>query len=1014
MAQLEEIYHSGRPFAGEGVRGLCEDLVQTVRALVLSLGQIAGREYPTLTALCASFERELQEEFRFRPQRMDGPLVLPLNEISSEMGDLVGGKAANLASVKNTLEIPAPDGFVVTASGFERFIEANGLQRVMDDAFSGLDPTDLDGTTAMLQERILAATLPDDLSVVLDVAYKSLERTTRLGVPLAMRSSAVGEDTGASFAGQYLTVLNVGAESLADAYKRVLASKYSSKAISYRLQCGLDDRETPMCVLGIAMVDARASGVIYTRDPSDANSSGVKINAIWGLGEHLVDGSASPDSFLVHREKREVIERSVARKDVRLVSRDEGRTALQSVPQEDRDRPCLDDRTLYRLLDFATALEAHFGGPQDIEWAMDRGRSLFVLQSRPLRIVASNDPDGNIAVDPSVHPFLLSGGKTASPGVALGRVRMSQEEGLSVPIDPDIVLVARTADPDLARVIPKARGIITDMESATSHLASVAREFGVPTLVDTKVATSVLKDGQEITLWATAGAVYEGHVQGLRQGARRLAKPMLGSPLYLKLSRILERVTPLNLIDPEATSFSPGGCQTLHDIIRFAYEQAVKEMFGFGEKAERMRGSVPLTCNIPLKFHLLDLGGGLNEGLTACDAVTADSVASFPFRALWRGFIHPGATWTGAIDITARNVMDLLASSITAGADGPPGAIAHALLSGDYMNLSARFGYHFATLDTLCGENADHNHASLQFSGGAGPVYGRVLRVQFLGKVLARLGFEVALTGDLLEASLTRHDRPTTEERLDQLGRLLAASRLLDMAIGSQEDVDRLLESFFRGEYDFLAKKSPDEPKSLYIHGGQWRTGEEDGRRVCIQDGSHFGTWLGAGIASVMGRFMGSRYQEFLDNIGAYYFFPLAVARDSWITEGAASAAVKPVGGTVDRAGGIAFGIRDINNYFVLRINALEDNVILFEFQRSKRIQRLCVKKPIETNRWYDLRVEIQGNQVRGYLDGEPLIEYAAERSLEGYLGLWTKADSVTAFRGLSRTTPDGTQEVVP
>ena len=186
---------------------------------------------------------------------------------------------------------------------------------------------------------------------------------------------------------------------------------------------------------------------------------------------------------------------------------------------------------------------------------------------------------------------------------------------------------------------------------------------------------------------------------------------------------------------------------------------------------------------------------------------------------------------------------------------------------------------------------------NLQFSGGAGSLYGRVLRVQFLGIVLQKLGFEIALTGDFLEASLSRHDRSSTEEKLDQMGRLLACSHMLDMAVRTQEDVDRLVDSFFRGKYNLLARKAEGEPEAFYIHGGHWRVAEEEGRSSCIQDGSQWGLWLGAGIASVMVKMMGSKYQDFPDNIGAYYYFPLAIAKESWIESGRAEVKIKPIDG---------------------------------------------------------------------------------------------------------------------
>ena len=149
-----------------------------------------------------------------------------------------------------------------------------------------------------MQRSIQEAQVPPSLARAVHRAYEALEARTRKGIALAMRSTAVGEDTEASFAGQYTTVLNVGKEALLDAYKTVLAGKYNPRAIRYRARCGLDDRATPMCVAGIAMIDALASGVCYSRDPSSPASSDVTVSAIWGLGEQLVSGEAAPDTFL--------------------------------------------------------------------------------------------------------------------------------------------------------------------------------------------------------------------------------------------------------------------------------------------------------------------------------------------------------------------------------------------------------------------------------------------------------------------------------------------------------------------------------------------------------------------------------------------------------------------------------------------------------------------------------------------------------------------------------------------
>jgi pyruvate,water dikinase len=155
-------------------------------------------------------------------------------------------------------------------------------------------------------------------------------------------------------------------------------------------------------------------------------------------------------------------------------------------------------------------------------------------------------------------------------------------------------------------------------------------------------------------------------------------------------------------------------------------------------------------------------------------------------------------------------------------------------------------------------------------------------------------------------------------------------------------------------------------------------------------------------MANFMGKMMGARYQELLDNIEAYYYFPLAIAKDSEVGDAVLQVRVKPVAGSVDQAGGLAFGIRNINNYFVLRINALEDNVMLFEYVNNKRLTRATVPQEIKKDQWYRISVKTEGNTLKGYLDDELLLEYTAERPLTGYVGLWTKADSVTFFNELT------------
>ena len=289
----------------------------------------------------------------------------------------------------------------------------------------------------------------------------------------------------------------------------------------------------------------------------------------------------------------------------------------------------------------------------------------------------------------------------------------------------------------------------------------------------------------------------------------------------------------------------------------------------------------------------------------------------------------------------------------------------------------------------------------VQFSGGAGSFFGKTLRLQFLGKVLGELGCAVNIQGDLLEATLNRHARVDMLERLDQIGRLLASSRLLDMAITNQEDVDALAADFMAGNYDLLNRRDRIPLEGFYTHLGHWLLIEEKGTACWLADGSRWLGTLSTGVSSLMTKAVGRSYQELLDTIGAYYYFPLAISKSGEVGNGALSLNVKPMHGSIDQAGGLVFGLQDIGNYFVFRINALEDNAMLFEFVNNNRIERARFNLPIARDQWHTLEVVLTDNVASCRVKDRALINYQAERSLHGHVGLWTKADSVTMFKRL-------------
>lgn len=981
QADLEQIYYDNRPFVPQMVESTSRQLLTEVDGMVNALSGMTGLEYQPLHGVLRSIERAVAKEWSGRGRGASDELTLPLSRIGLGEAEAVGAKAANLGHVSGELNVLTPKGFAVTITACRAFLVDTGLTEQIDGLLAELvddEPARLEAMSRTITDRILATPLPGRIDKALTEAATMFGPDQRL----AVRSSAIGEDGDISFAGQYTSMLDVPAAELGQAYRQVIASLYSASALSYRMHHGLDDRETPMAVLVLAMVKPQISGVLYTADPTDLDHEVLKISAVTGLGDQLVGGEASPEQVFLF-DKRTLTPQALD---------------TYNYPESITD-------TLAELARHALLLEASYGRPLDIEWAVDDRGRVFILQVRPLLVLPGETVDGDdlLPVFPN-HQVLLEGGKCAAGGVATGRVviRSSIDFGKDVPaLEPDIILVTRTASTTYTPWVSRVRGIITDIGGTASHLASVAREFGVPALFDTKNATATLKDGDQITLWATQERVYQGTVEELVQRPRKVKRPIFNSPAHLRLQRLLDLISPLHLTDPNSSDFKPEKCLSIHDIIRYCHELSVRQMFSFGEAIGSTRNAVKLQVNIPITLYALNLGGGLRQGLTTCDEINAHDVASLPFTALWRGFSYPGINWSSAVAVGAQDFLSLMAAGAGPQGNKGLGGASYAILSDDYVNLSVRFGYHFATVDALCGHDTEQNYVSLNFAGGAGAYHGRSLRIQFLANVLGRLGFDITIKGDLIQASLMRLDQKAMEAVLDQLGRLLGSSRLLDMALKTPEQVVTLVESFFAGKYDFLEPEKSDAPANFFCIIGDWRLGEDQGNEAIIQDGSRFVSTVSVGITQTLARFVGKRYQEFLDNIEAYCYFPLIIARDSAMTDGRAEVSVKPVAGVIDQAGGLAFCIRDWANYFVFRVNSLENNAILFEFRNGKRFELQSAMIQVACGQWHRLSIEIQGQEIIASVDDHQVIGHRAERAMSGSVGLWTKADSVTMFRDL-------------
>ncbi len=798
MADFQELLHGRHREDLCRIRKRFTLFSDQVRGMIDCLGTMAPSRYGTLPDYHKKFD--FYVIFLLTPPEINiaPPYVVPLEQISSPATE-IGNKAINLALLKNEITAPVPDGFAVTANGFHYFVEYNNLRQELDDLLAEVNidsPHSLAWISKKLTECIKTAVIPPAIEESMLEAFTAMEQKAEAfttveqkagrKIVVAVRSSAISEDGTSSFAGLYSTLLDIEKDQLISAYKSVLSSKYSPEALFYRINQGLGDEETAMSVLVVEMIDAQCSGVLYTRAPlqktgSEAGDNDhLHLHVISGLGESLVSGAAVPDQYTM---------------------------TAQKVPEllhvEQRAQPIITEQQAITIGQWSIKIADYYNAPQDIEWAIDNHDRLFFLQTRPLHTAQIEEHTKNIVIDTD-YKVLLSDCERAASGVAAGKIyRVSDKNKLS-DIPEGAVLVCRDTPPSYVQVISRLAAVIAEQGSRASHFATVAREFGVPYICGVERAgdPELLAQGKTVTVDGNNGIVYEGTVKPLLEEAeqRAIVSAQEKNKLYNILEQALKFVTPLELTEPAADNFTPEGCRSMHDIIRFCHEKSVQAMFATAQPGTG-RGSLKLIADIPLDVFLFDVGGGItNTDLK--ESVPLANIGSVPFQALWKGLSHPDVKWKKkAFDWDAYDKIEL-AGGIAPARDSFAFA-SYAVIGVDYLHFNIRFGYHFTIVDVLCGDTREDNYCMLRFAGGGGDFEHRALRIGFISTILEQLEFTVEQKGDLLEAKLAGLESSIIQEKLDMLGRLLGATKLMDMVLNDEGMVEQCVAAFFEGQYSF-------------------------------------------------------------------------------------------------------------------------------------------------------------------------------------------------------------------
>ena len=458
--------------------------------------------------------------------------VVQLEEIGTGDVEQVGGKAANLGELIRG-GLPVPGGFVVTAQAFLAALDEAGVRQTVRQRLAAVDvddPVALSAAAHELQGLVRSAPLPDTLFKELLHAYHDLGDN----VSVAVRSSATSEDSSdTSFAGMNATFTNVcGDDQLVERVRDCWASLYASRVVAYRASKHVDV-EPALAVVVQRMVDADRAGVLFTADPSTADPDRIVVEAAFGLGEVVVGGKVEPDTYVVDKADLRLVSVRVGHKDFEVVRGADGQDARVELPQERAGERVLSDDEVIELARTGLRIHAQFGTPQDVEWAYAGGR-LAIVQSRPIttmigpRAAASARPAaaGAPAAPDSSGAAVLLSGLAASPGRVSGAVRILTSPDQGATLQRGEILVAPMTSPDWVPTIRRAAALVTDGGGMTCHAAIVARELGVPCVVGTRRATTVLHDGQIVTVDGTArpgrgrcAAAAGGHGRG--PGSRR-------------------------------------------------------------------------------------------------------------------------------------------------------------------------------------------------------------------------------------------------------------------------------------------------------------------------------------------------------------------------------------------------------------------------------------------------------------------------------------------------------------
>jgi len=483
-------------------------------------------------------------------KNMAKKFVVWFRDVSKEDIPLVGGKGANLGEMTKA-GFPVPNGFIVTSDAYYAFIEENHLQEKIKRILEPLDVNkakDLDSTSQRIRLLIEKAPIPKEISKKVFAAYFAMAKGIFTHALVAVRSSATAEDLPtASFAGQQETYLNVqGEANVLEKIRLCWASLFTSRAIFYRQTNHFDHFKVGIAVPVQKMVASDQSGIMFTIDPVTNDKKKIVIEAIYGLGEMIVQGKVTPDHYEVEKSSGDITVKTTHTQE-RIMFRQKGKNVIRDLTKAAGSKTKLTDAHIKALAQLGKKLEQHYYFPQDSEWAIEKDK-VYIVQTRP--VTTTGMKSGELGKSAIAQKDIIATGDPASPGISSGPSQILHSAKEIDKVHQGEVLVAEQTNPDFVPAMKKAAAIVTERGGRTSHAAIVSRELGIPAVVGAEGIMSKIKDGQVITVNGSTGVISKG----------ALTASQMQHPVERKKSLHIKTATKVyvNLAEPERAAAIAG------------------------------------------------------------------------------------------------------------------------------------------------------------------------------------------------------------------------------------------------------------------------------------------------------------------------------------------------------------------------------------------------------------------------------------------------------------------------